>query len=250
MKLYVRSNLSKVNHHPIFKSSRRIVLCQIVDFQNFLGTVKWASEWRGIQRGRLVALKESPAAAKGPHWKKRPVVAAEVIHLLIALMCHFFLFFFEVMLQAETGRQRQRAQEREWEGGRGGVFQILACGQTIFPLGGVGPIQSDLNSPTLKYLVNEWEKAPSQNGKGGVSTQCGGPPSLFLMILIKELGRENTVHEARHCVEMRGLGGVGEALIWMHPQSSEIYTWPIDGGQKAFNMAVLCTDCVNTLSVQ
>lgn len=31
--------------------------------------------------------------------------------------------------------------------------------------------------------------------------------SIFLMILIKELRRESTVHEARHCVEMRGLGG-------------------------------------------
>lgn len=69
--LYVSNNLSKVNHHPVFKSSRRIVLCQTADFQNFLGTVKWASEWRGIQRGRLVALKESPAAAKGPHSKKK-----------------------------------------------------------------------------------------------------------------------------------------------------------------------------------
>lgn len=36
------------------------------------------------------------------------------------------------------------------EGGR--VCLILACGQIIFPLGGVGPIQSDLNSPTLEYL--------------------------------------------------------------------------------------------------
>lgn len=94
-------------------------------------------------------MKESPAAVKGPRCppppppQKRPVVAAEVIHLLIALMCHifFFSFFFEVILQPE----------RE----RGEVSQILACGQTIFPLGGVGPIHSDLNSPTLEYLVNE-----------------------------------------------------------------------------------------------
>lgn len=53
----------------------------------------------------------------------------------------FFSFFFEVILQPE----------RE----RGEVSQILACGQTIFPLGGVGPIHSDLNSLTLEYLVNE-----------------------------------------------------------------------------------------------
>ncbi|KAJ4948237.1 hypothetical protein JOQ06_019773 [Pogonophryne albipinna] len=54
-------------HFMFFKSSCRITLCQIADFQNFLGTVKWASARRGI----LVALKESPAAAKGPHSEKK-----------------------------------------------------------------------------------------------------------------------------------------------------------------------------------
>lgn len=57
-----------------------------------------------------------------------------------------FLFFFEVILQADREEQR---------GGGVGVSQILARGQIIFPLGGVGPIQSALNSLTLKYLVNE-----------------------------------------------------------------------------------------------
>lgn len=87
-------------------------------------------------------------------------MATEVIFIYSTHVPHL-LFFFEVMLQAEMGRQRQEGRQR------GGVSQVLACGQTIFPLGGVGPIQSDLNSPTVKYLVNEWEKAPSQNGKGG-----------------------------------------------------------------------------------
>lgn len=82
--------------------------------------------------------------------------------------------------------------------GREGVAQILACGQTIFPLGGVGPIQSDLNSPTLKYLVNEREKAPSQNGEEGVSEQCAGPPPVFQMILIKERRTEHGTRGASH----------------------------------------------------
>lgn len=116
--------------------------------------------------------------------KKRPVVATKVIHLLIALMCHIFYSSLKWCCRKRQG-DRHRAQGRE------GVFQILACGQTIFPLGGVSPIQGDLNSPTLKYLVNEWEKAPSQSGEGGVSTQCGRPPSIFLMILIKELRRDH-----------------------------------------------------------
>lgn len=55
-----------------------------------------------------------------------------------------FLLCFEVILQADGE-----------EGAGWGGSQILARGQTIFPLGGVGPIQSDLNSPRLKYLVNE-----------------------------------------------------------------------------------------------
>lgn len=43
------------------------------------------------------------------------------------------------------------ALEGRLVGGR--ACLILACGQIIFPLGGVGPIQSDLNGPTLEYLL-------------------------------------------------------------------------------------------------
>ncbi|KAG7228610.1 hypothetical protein INR49_013296 [Caranx melampygus] len=72
------------------------------------------------------------------------------------------------MLQAEMGRQRQEGRQR------GGVSQVLACGQTIFPLGGVGPIQSDLNSPTVKYLVNEQEDLNPMIQGGKQREQEGG----------------------------------------------------------------------------
>lgn len=63
------------------------------------------------------------------------------------------------------------------------------------------------------------EKRPRRRiGRGGVSTQCGRPLSIFLIILIKQLGErdreiESSTHEARHCVEMRVLGEAGEPLI-------------------------------------
>lgn len=138
---------------------------------------------RGTERKTGGFERETSCSKGSSKKKKRPVVAPKVIHLLIALMCHIFYSSLKGFCMEWQG-------DRDREEGRVGVSQILACGQTIFPVGGVGPIQSDLNSPTLKYLVNEWEKAPSQNGKGGVSTQYGGPLSIFLMILIKELKRE------------------------------------------------------------
>lgn len=92
-------------------------------------------------------MKESPATPKCPHSTKKKTSCGHRSETFIksAHVPHF-LFFFEVILQADGEEQG---------GGGGGVSQILARGQIIFPLGGVSPIQSDLNGPTLKYLVNE-----------------------------------------------------------------------------------------------
>lgn len=58
-----------------------------------------------------MALKESPAAAKGFSLKKKTSCGHRSDTFINSAHVPHFLFFFEVM-QAETGRQRQRGRQR------------------------------------------------------------------------------------------------------------------------------------------
>lgn len=141
-----RPNLSKVNHRPIFKSCRAYRALPACRLSELLRGCKvgHAANRGGHGGGR--ALKESPATPKCPHSTKKGTSCGHRSDTFIkSTHVPHFSFFFEVISQTDWEEPK-----------RGGVVsQILACGQIIFPLGGVGPIQSDLNSPTLKYLSGE-----------------------------------------------------------------------------------------------
>lgn len=64
---------------------------------------------RGYTERKTGGFEREFSRSKGSSFKKkkRPVVATEVIDLLIALMCHIFLFFFEESLQADTQTERK-----------------------------------------------------------------------------------------------------------------------------------------------
>lgn len=74
---------------------------------------------------------------------------------------------------------------------------MCVCGQTIFPQSGVDSIQSDLDSPALKYLLNG-EKRPRVQGERAprAAVLC-----LSLLLLIKQ-PRSKRGREAHHCVAM------------------------------------------------
>lgn len=65
------------------------------------------------------------------------------------------------------------------------IWKVCVCGQTIFPEGGADSIQSDLDSPALKYLLNG-EKRPQEGACRG--SEHAEQPSFVcsLLLLIKE----------------------------------------------------------------
>lgn len=103
-KLHVRSrlNLSKVNHHPIFKSCpayRALPACRLSEL---LRGCKVGHAANGGGHGRGRALKESPATPKCPHSTKKGTSCGHRSDTFIkSTHVPHFSFFFEVISQTD-----------------------------------------------------------------------------------------------------------------------------------------------------
>lgn len=109
---YAFINLSKVNHHPTFKGSRHIVLCQIADFQN----CKVGQLIENDTERKTGAFERESSHSKGPYFKKKKKRKTSCGHwsdtFINSVHVPHFLFHFEVMLEAKRGRRRQGGRER------------------------------------------------------------------------------------------------------------------------------------------